>query len=475
MSAEKININNKIDKNNFKLGYMHFCGIGGIGMSAIAQVMHQNGFKVQGSDKSESFIVQSMLNMGIKIFPLQKESNLHGVSCLVYSSAINLETNEEILAAKKLNIPIIHRSVALGFIMEDYISIAISGSHGKTTTTSLLGFILDKCGFNPIIISGGIMNEYNSNYKIGNGKYIVVEADESDGSFVNFSSNYSLITNIDREHIDYYKSIEEIENIFQVLADKSDTCAVCYDDERLQKISSKTESAILKYGINDCVDYRIDLNTIKYQGGYSYFNVITKEKTYNIKAKLFGIHNIKNITGAFMLAKKLGCEDVILLDAISKFTGVKRRFTHVGTFNDALIIDDYAHHPTEIKAVISAALDIKSNTNMQNGRIIVVFQPHRYSRVYDLMEEFTKCFYGIDNLIINPIYAAGEENIHNIKLEDLSILVQKNILTIDIRIANLEHVRCNLAVMNLCKDDIVIFMGAGDITKFAYSTCDVLL
>lgn len=466
----KININKEV----FESGKVHFCGIGGVGMSAIAFVMNKNGIQVQGSDNSDqkSYTIKSLLDVGIKVFPEHKESNVENdVSCVVYSTAINLITNPEILEAQKRNIPIVHRSVALGYIMQRYKSIVVTGSHGKTTTTSLVGYIMDKCGFDPMIVSGGIMNMYNLNTRIGNGNYIVVEGDESDGSLLNYPSDVSLITNIDREHIDHYGSMEKIKEIFANVIDRSKESICCSDDLFLGDIinSENRWKKIIKYGTKDS-DFTA--SSIEITKDYTFFEIFNKKDVYQIKTKLFGEHNVKNITGAFALCKSIGCDVGKMISAISQFSGVKRRFTKVGTFNNAIVIDDYAHHPTEIKATLSAIKNFMHSSNI-NGRLVVVFQPHRFTRVFDLIDDFGKCFGLCDDLILTPIYAASEINIQNISSYDIMEKVKLN-MNIPVEISSLDGIKNFLKIKNLSDRDLVVFMGAGDISKYAYLTCDVL-
>lgn len=456
-----------INSNNFLPGAnVHFCAIGGIGMSAIAQVMSKKGINIQGTDTNiAKYVEKNLIDSGITLFNSHSGANINkNIHCIVYSTAINLESNPEILEGKKLGIPIIHRSQALAAITNMQKAILVSGSHGKTTTTTLVGLILDYCGMSPTIISGGIMNEYNSNSHIGDSDYAVIEADESDGSLANLTPYMSIITNIDREHMNHYASIDEIISIFEKLISASTQAVICTDNKYLAHIAPSYDN-IITYGVNHSPNYKItNINTLD---SGTKFTIHHQNLQYQINTSLLGHHNVLNITAAFAITHNLSCNSDDICKAITKFSGVKRRFTHVGVINATLVIDDYAHHPTEISATLDAAEQFMSQTS-RNGRIIVIFQPHRYSRLYDLFPEFCACLATCKDLILTPVYAAGEENEHNISSDTL-LEKMNNPSAIVVQIEDLKN---KILDKKPTQNDIIIFMGAGDISKIAYSLCD---
>lgn len=477
------NINiNKIDEKIFTDGTVHFCGIGGIGMSAIANVMLQNGIKVQGTDIGDmkSYTIQNLLKLKAKVFSEHKKANIsNNVSCVVYSTAVNCDSNEEIAEAKARNIPVVHRSVALGYVMQKYKGIVVSGTHGKTTTTSLLGSILDHVGLDPVIVSGGIMNNYGANAKIGNGKYIVVEGDESDKSCLNLTPYCSIITNIEKDHAEHYNSIEEIEEVFTKLMNKSEIVVACNDDERLRKLVKNCNKKIVTYGIDKSSDFVCNPNNVSFEDGFWKFEIIHQNKSYFVKTKLSGVHNFMNVTGAVAVAISIGCDINAIITGISEFAGVKRRFTHVGKFGESLVIDDYAHHPTEIQLTLKSIREFMNATNRNDGKIICIFQPHRYSRVADLFDEFVQSFHLVDKLIITPIYAASEINTFNISEEKFVIEIKKYEIerrggNFDLMFTHLDDVLINLRLQNPSEKDVIVFMGAGDVSKYSYLICDTL-
>ncbi len=479
------NINfNTINEKIFSAGVVHFCGIGGIGMSAIADVMMRNGIKVQGTDTGDrkSYTVQNLLKMGVRVFSEHKKTNIsEEISCIVYSTAVNCETNEEIVEARRRNIPVIHRSVALGYVMKKYRGIVISGTHGKTTTTSLIGVVLDKIGLDPVIVSGGIMNQYDANSRMGSGEYIVVEGDESDKSCLNLSPYYSVITNVEKDHADHYDSIEEIEEVFASLIEKSEVLIACNDDLRLRKMLEKhrPRQKCITYGASPDSDFILDKESINFTNDYWNFDIIHAGERYKISTKLSGLHNFTNIAGGFAVCFDIQANGEQIANGIRHFTGVKRRFTHVGKFKNNLVIDDYAHHPTEIIATLQSLREFMEVSGRKNGKVICIFQPHRYSRVLDLFTDFTKAFSFADRLILTHIYAAGEVNSNNVLIEDLALGVQKyeqNLrdCALEISIFELEDIARNLKLFALQSEDVIIFMGAGNISKYAYLLCDIL-
>lgn len=465
----------QIDKNYLKNKVIHFCGIGGIGMSAIARLMKQNGFDVQGSDECDSDLMQIMQKEGIDARVGHDKNMIEKAGCVVFTSAVKCDKNEEILKAKQLSIPIIHRSQALLIVANEYKSILVSGAHGKTTNTSVLGFVLDFCKKDPAIISGGIMSQYKANFRIGKGKYIVFEADESDGSLQGANSEIALITNIDKEHMEYYKTMENIENLFIDAINKSENAILCVDDQRLAKIAEnerKNGKNIITYGRSENADF-VTGKEIKYKDGYSIFKIYNKDQEFEVKSKLYGDHNFQNLTGVFASAIKAGCDKEEILKAFEKFSGVKRRFTQMGTLLNALIIDDYAHHPTEISALISGVLKFRECMK-KNGRVIAVFQPHKFSRTSELWKEFSHCFNGLSSLMICDVYSAGEENVYNVNMEKFVQNVKNNSNNLQIKQIEIDKMKNELLALNPNEEDIILSIGAGDITNYAKNCCDIL-
>ena len=453
--------------NNNKKILIHFIGIGGIGMSGIAELMHDLGFNIQGSDININENTLRLKSKGIKIFKGHFKKNVNKVSVAVYSSAID-KNNTEIKVCKKNSIPIVSRADMLAELMKNKKSIAIAGSHGKTTTTSLVGNILDNANFDPTIINGGIINSYSKNNKFGKGKWLVAEADESDGSFLKLPHEISIITNIDIEHLDYFKSKENL-----ILAFRSfilnlpfyGYSIVCIDNKLLKNIVSKiTTRNIITYSIKD-KNADVFIKNIKNNKKNTFFDLKINKKInkyqgiYKFNINLLGDHNVLNGCASIIASIIAGVKINIIKKSLLNYNGVKRRFTFLGKKNKALIYDDYAHHPTEIKATYLAAKKISKD-------IIVVFQPHRFSRTKILMNEFNDILSKIKNLYIIKTYSAGEKSIRGATSKDLYLNLlykNKNIKYIhnekDIKKYLLEHTS---------KNQIILFLGAGSISKLAY-------
>lgn len=454
--------------NKFNFNYItkdasiHFSGIGGIGMSGIASLMKEQGYKIQGSDKKNSTKLINMQNSGIKIFQTQTESNISkDTQLLVRSSAIS-DNNPEIIAAKQLNIPIVSRAEMLQYLTKDKITIAITGAHGKTTTTGLISHILNYAGLSPSFIVGGILENTNSNYNLGSGNYFVVEADESDGSLLRLDPTYSVITNIDYEHMDFYKSVETLEKYFYKFADKTKSqCLISSDDPVLVKLFNNKEN-ICTYGFNKFSDIKITKFLFNKSG--SFFSFTINDKTFdNIFSPIFGIHNIKNTVAAICTAIKIGIDIETIKKAVSVFKGVKRRFSNIPNENGYHIIDDYAHHPNEIRAVIQTAKEIFKSANNQS-KIIAVIEPHRYTRLKNLFKEFCNISNIADRTYFTPVYEASEKPIDGISSVALVEHMHKNNIEYTESVDKLVK---SLIKNNLSKNDIVIFMGAGDATVWA--------
>ncbi len=444
---------------------IHFIGIGGIGMSGIAELMHKIGYTVLGSDNNESENVKRLKSIGINVKIGHSKKNLQDVNAVVFSSAIK-KNNPEILKAKKNNIPIVSRADMLGELMKNKKCIAVAGSHGKTTTTSLVGNILELGMLDPTIVNGGIINSLSKNNKFGKGEWMVVEADESDGSFLKLPHQISIITNLDIEHLDFYKTKKNLFSAFEQFIMNLPFYGIAIvnnDDKNLKKIVSKNRTRkIITYSRkNKYADIFID--KIIFKKEHSIFNLkfnipiqnISGSHSYKIKA--IGLHNVLNGTASIIAGLSAGVKNTYIKKALSNYIGVKRRFSNLGNVNSSIIFDDYAHHPTEIAATLSGAKQINKN-------IIVVFQPHRYSRTKILFNEFIFVLSKIKKLYLLDTYSAGEKKIKGCESIDLFsnlIKINKNIVYVGKKSLN------KLIYRETSQKNIIIFMGAGSISKKA--------
>ena len=446
---------------------IHFIGIGGIGMSGLAQVMHKMGFDIQGSDVSTNINVERCKKIKIKVFSKHSAKNINEVSIIVKSSAIK-QNNPEIKEAKRRKIKIIKRAEMLGHVVSLKKNIIITGSHGKTTTTSLIAKILSEAKLDPTIVNGGVVNSLGGNAKLGRGDWSVLEADESDGSFLNLPINYSVVTNVDREHLDFYKNFKNLKKSFEKFINKTPAFGksfICSDDLELKRITNKINNKnFFTYGFNKNSNYKI-LNTI-YKKNYSIFDLkisspIFKNKMIrDIKVNLIGLHNVLNAAAAVALADYIGVNTKTIKDSLKNFAGIQRRMTKVLKFKENDFFDDYAHHPTEITSV----LDGIKKTN-PNRKIISIFQPHRYSRLKSLKNEFSKSFKNSDKLLLCPVFPAGEKIDKNYKEEEFAKLISMNSNIQVILIKDQENLNKFLK-KNLFSNELVIGMGAGSITKW---------
>tara|TARA_B100000989_G_scaffold198192_1_gene149705 strand:- start:1810 stop:3198 length:1389 start_codon:yes stop_codon:yes gene_type:complete len=455
---------------------IHFIGIGGIGMSAIANVLHKLGFNISGSDLKENIITRTLEKEGIKISYFHSGQNIENVDLVVYSSAIK-KNNLEFKFAINNKIQTISRASMLAEVMRLKSSITVAGSHGKTTTTSLISVILESSGMDPTIINGGIINQFNANSKLGKGDWLVAEADESDGSFVFLPSTVAVINNIDLEHLDHYKNIREVKDAFLKYANNVPFygfLALCTDHKNVRSISKKlVGKKIITFGLNkDCDYYPINIKTLKINKKYfSQFDVVHAKQNKvikNLKIPIIGMHNIQNILGSICVSKEIGISNLKIKESLKNFEGVKRRFSIIYDKNDITIIDDYAHHPEEIKKTLDTLRTIT------HGRIIVVFEPHRFSRIIGLMNDFIRAFHKSDLVYVLPIYSAGEKNFQNInnKIISKKLMLRyrtKKIITI----RNQQELFLDID-KNLSKGDKLIFIGAGNITKIAKKYCETL-
>ena len=446
---------------------IHFVGIGGIGMSGLAQIMKNMGFKIQGSDQSKNKNTISCSKLGIKIFIGHASSNVKKATIVVKSSAIK-NNNAELKYAKKNNIPVYSRAELLADVVSLKKNIIITGSHGKTTTTSLVAKILSDQKLDPTIINGGVINSFNSNAKLGKGDWAILEADESDGSFLKLPINYSIVTNLDEEHLDYYKNYKNLEKSFLEFINKTPPMGksiICIDSNNIRKILNKIKNKnILTYGENKKANYQI--KKIKYNFDSTKFDLTLNDKNTkirnikNINVKLLGKHNVLNAAAALIVCLNLGANINIIKSSLKNFTGVQRRMTKVFSKNKNDFYDDYAHHPTEISSILDGIKNVNSNR-----KIISIFEPHRYSRVMSLRNQFSKCFSKSDLVIMCPLYAAGEKKNLNFDLTKFSNLIAKNSNTQVIIVKNEVDI-CKYLKKNLMNDEIIIGMGAGLISKW---------
>ncbi len=446
---------------------IHFIGIGGIGMSGLAQVMKTMGFNIQGSDQSKNKTVLNCMKVGIKVFTSHSKKNLKNSTIVVKSSAIK-DSNIEIRQAKKNKIPIYSRAEILANVVSLKKNIIVTGSHGKTTTTSLIGKILSDQKLDPTIINGGVINSLNNNAKLGKGEWAILEADESDGSFLKLPINYSIVTNIDNEHLDYYKKFENLEKAFIEFINKTPPIGkslICIDNKNIKRIKNKIKNKnILTYGFDKKANYRI--TNVRYRSTYSIFdlnykNLKNKRQTIkNINLKLIGEHNVLNASAAAAVCINLGVKIDIIKKSLKNFSGVQRRMTKIFTKNKNDFFDDYAHHPTEISSVLKG---VKKSYNKR--KIITVFEPHRYSRINLLKTAFSRSFREAHLVLICPIYAAGEKKSSNFNLINFAKLISKNSRTQVVVLRNQEELS-NYFKKNLIEDEIIIGMGAGSISQW---------
>tara|TARA_Y100000741_G_scaffold47921_1_gene32986 strand:+ start:489 stop:1880 length:1392 start_codon:yes stop_codon:yes gene_type:complete len=449
-----------------KTEIIHFIGIGGIGMSGLSLIMRGKGFKIQGSDLTSNKNVERLKKEKIKIFIGQKKQNLKNATIVVISSAIK-KNNPEIVEAKKKNLPIITRGKMLAHIVSLTKNIVVAGSHGKTTTTSLVTSIFQKTKLDPTIINGGVINSIRNTAKLGKSDWSILEADESDGSFVHIPPTYSIITNIDREHMDYYKSIDDLKKYFLKFIEKVPSFGksfICIDDkvnsEIIKKIKSKN---FYTYGLSPKSNFLI--KNIKQSTTFSKFdllmNVPNKKTTFkNLRIPLIGIHNIRNSVAAAAVALTVGISISNIKKGLLNFKGVQRRFNKVFTYNGIEFYDDYAHHPTEIKVVLEGV-----NKVYQNFDKVCIFQPHRISRLKDLRKEFSYAFKDADTVILCPIYTAGEK----IKLGFNYLKFAKEIIKnskVNLFLVENNNQLAKFIKKNMYGKKIVIGMGAGSISNW---------
>ena len=446
---------------------IHFIGIGGIGMSGLAQIMHNMGFTIQGSDLNKNKNTERLIKKGITVYCGHNKKNVKQATMIVISSAIK-KNNEELIASKKKKLPIFKRGEMLANIVSLKKNIVIAGSHGKTTTTSLVANILVEAGLDPTVINGGVINSLKNNAQLGRGEWAVIESDESDGSFLKLPITYSIVTNLDKEHIDYYGSFDILKKSFCTFVEKTPSFGkslICIDNNNLKFLLTKLKTRnFLTYGFAKNSNYQIV--NVKKKINYSIFDLrikLTHNKIYkikNIKVNLIGNHNITNATASIAVALNLGIQIKKIKKALKKFSGIQRRFTKVFSLEKKEFYDDYAHHPTEIIAVISSVKEV-----YKNRKIIIVFQPHRYSRVKSLKKEFASSFKSCDAVILCPIYAAGEKKRYNFSQNNFSQLISKKSKVQVINIKNQKNLK-DYFEKNLFDNEMIICMGAGNISNW---------
>jgi UDP-N-acetylmuramate--alanine ligase len=452
------------------IGPIHFVGIGGIGMSGIAEVLANLGYTVQGSDVADSANVKRLREKGISIAIGHKAENLAAAEVVVVSSAIRRD-NPELAAARASRRPVVRRAEMLAELMRLKRCVAIAGTHGKTTTTSLVAGLLEAGQFDPTVINGGIINAYGTNARLGSGEWMVVEADESDGTFLKLPADVAIVTNIDPEHLDHFKTFEAVQDAFKAFVENVPFygfAVMCSDHPVVQTMVGRLEDRrVITYGENPQADVRlIDLD---HADGRSRFSVLFRDRAGSETHRVSGLslpmpgrHNALNATAAVAVARELGIPDARIRAALEGFGGVKRRFTRTGTWNGVAVIDDYGHHPVEIAAVLKAARESTS------GQVIAVVQPHRYTRLQSLFEQFCTCFNDADAVIVAHVYPAGEAPIAGVDRDHfvagLRAHGHRQVIALD-GPDQLAGVVRGLARPG----DYVVCLGAGSITQWAYA------
>lgn len=450
------------------IGNIHFVGIGGIGMSGIAEILHNLGYKVQGSDIAEGANVARLRDMGIPVVIGHVAANIDAASVIVVSTAVKSD-NPEVQAARAKLLPVVRRAEMLGELMRLKWSIAIGGTHGKTTTTSLIAALLEAAEMDPTVINGGIINAWGSNAKLGDGDWMVCEADESDGTFLKLPAAVAVVTNIDPEHLDHYGSFDELRNAFDSFVQNIPFygfAALCIDHPEVQALIPRvSDRRIVTYGFSPQADVRAE-NITSDRNGNTFDVVISDRKTGNqrridqLKLAMHGKHNIQNSLTTVVMANEMGIDDSVVRRALSGFAGVKRRFTQTGIVDGVTIIDDYGHHPVEISAVLDAAREVT------NSRVVAVVQPHRYSRLQDLFEDFCSCFNAADAVIVADVYAAGEEPIEGVDKDAMVAGLQQRGHRTVVPLAGPDSL-AQLIVEMTEPGDMVVCLGAGSISQWA--------
>jgi UDP-N-acetylmuramate--alanine ligase len=449
------------------IGTIHFVGIGGIGMSGIAEVMHNLGYRVQGSDIAEGASVERLRARGITVMIGHAAANLGSAAVVVTSTAVKRE-NPEVAAALEARIPVVRRAEMLAELMRLKRTVAVAGTHGKTTTTSMVAALLDAGGIDPTVINGGIIESYGSNARLGDSEWMVVEADESDGSFLRLDGTIAVVTNIDPEHLDHYGSFDSVKEAFVEFIENVPfygAAVLCIDHPEVQKVIARVrDRRVITYGFSAQADWRAD--SIRAHDGANLFDAIHTDRDgnrrtiSNVALPMPGRHNVQNALAAIAVAVELGCDDDTIRSGFARFGGVRRRFSRVGEVAGATVIDDYAHHPVEIRAVLAAAREAAG------GRVIAVAQPHRYTRLRDLLGEFQSCFNDADMVFVAPVYPAGEAPIAGVDSAALVSGLRERGHRAAAEIASAADLADRLKDL-IQPGDLIVCLGAGDITKWA--------
>jgi len=452
------------------LGIIHFVGIGGIGMSGIAEILQNLGYQVQGSDLAENANVQRLRELGIPVAIGQRAENVARAEVVVVSSAVKHD-NPEVVAARARFLPIVRRAEMLGELMRLKSSVAVGGTHGKTTTTSLIAALLDGGGLDPTVINGGIINAYGTNARLGAGDWMVVEADESDGSFVKLPATIAVVTNIDPEHMEFYGSVEKLHDAFHSFVENIPFygfAVLCIDHPAVQSLIGRIrDRRVITYGRSPQAQLRAV--NISGHNGEMHFDVIVaalrdghQQTLKDLVLPMVGEHNVLNATAAVAVAREIGIDDAEIRQGLAKFGGVKRRFTRTGVAHGITVIDDYGHHPVEIAAVLAAA------RHATTGKVIAVVQPHRYTRLHDLFEDFCTCFNDADHVIVAEVYAAGEAPIagadRDSLVEGMRARGHRNVTALTD-----EALLAPLITELAGSGDLVVCLGAGNITAWAHA------
>jgi UDP-N-acetylmuramate--alanine ligase len=461
------------------IGTIHFVGIGGIGMSGIAEVMHNLGYSVQGSDIAEGYVVEGLRGRGIKVMIGQAAENVEGVAVVVTSTAVKRD-NPEVVYALENRIPVVRRAEMLAELMRLKNTVAVAGTHGKTTTTSMVAALLDAGGVDPTVINGGIINSYGSNARLGASDWMVVEADESDGSFLRLDGTIAVVTNIDPEHLDHYGSFDKVKDSFVEFIENVPfygAAMLCIDHPEVQAIIPKVrDRRVVTYGFSAQADIRGE-NVTPIPGG-NRFDVALRQRDGSfrriegIELPMPGRHNVQNALAAVGVAVEMGCSEECIQTGFSKFGGVKRRFTKVGEVEVeggvVTVIDDYGHHPVEIRAVLAAAREGVRN------RVIAVVQPHRFTRLRDHMEDFEAAFNDADVVYAAPVYAAGEQPIEGVDSEHM-VSGMKARGHRSAQVVAGPDALADVLATSIQAGDMVVCLGAGDITKWAAGLADAIV
>ncbi len=456
------------------IGTIHFVGIGGIGMSGIAEVMHNLGYSVQGSDIAEGPSVERLRARGIAVMIGHAAENVAEAAVVVTSTAVKRD-NPEVAAALENRIPVVRRAEMLAELMRLKSTVAVAGTHGKTTTTSMIACLLDAGGIDPTVINGGIINSYGSNARLGASEWMVVEADESDGSFLRLDGTIAVVTNIDPEHLDHYGSFDAVKGAFVEFIENVPfygAAVLCIDHPEVQAVISKVrDRRVITYGFSAQADVRGE-HVTPVPGGNRFDAVIreragTARRIEGIELPMPGRHNVQNALAAVAVAVEMGCADDVIRGGFTHFGGVRRRFTRVGEVGGVPVIDDYGHHPVEIRAVLAAARE------GVNGRVFAVAQPHRYTRLRDLMEEFQTAFNDADVVYVAPVYPAGEQPIEGADAAALVAGIKARGHRAAFVVGGADDLAEKLAA-DVAEGDMIVCLGAGDITKWAAGLADAI-